>query len=261
MIPRIIHYCWFGKKPKPKLAYKCIQSWKEKCQGYKIIEWNEDNYNISQAPMYVQQAYKAKKWAYVTDYVRLFVVNKYGGIYLDTDVQTIKSYDFLLKYSAFFGFENTSYVNTGLGFGAEKGLSIIKQLMDEYEHICFIKENGEFDLTPCPQINTKVLIRYGLIQNGKTQLVKENIIVLASDFLCPIDYDTLKINKTLNTVSIHWFDSSWMSSQEKKIQRKQAKKAKLRNAKHTIMHIPNRIVMLVLGKEKYDNVKQKLKRR
>ena len=120
-IPKVIHYCWFGHNPKPEQALSCIASWKEKCPDYQIIEWNEDNYDISSAPLYVRQAYQEKKWAFVTDYVRLQVVFENGGIYLDTDVELKKSLNALLGYRAYFGFEDATYINTGLGFGAKQG--------------------------------------------------------------------------------------------------------------------------------------------
>ena len=106
MIPKIIHYCWFGRNPKPKLAEKCIKSWKKYCPEYEIIEWNEDNYDLSSAPLYVRQAYEAKRWAFVTDYIRLQVIYENGGIYLDTDVELRKSLDPLLVHQAYFGFED-----------------------------------------------------------------------------------------------------------------------------------------------------------
>ena len=118
MIPKIIHYCWFGYGPKPKLAEKCIRSWKKYCPDYQIIEWNENNFDISACPLYVRQAYEARKWAFVTDYVRLKVIYENGGIYMDTDVELKKNLDNLLPYNAYFGFENYWVIATGLGFGA-----------------------------------------------------------------------------------------------------------------------------------------------
>ena len=117
-IPKVIHYCWFGGNPKPKLVQKCIHSWKKYCPDYEIIEWNESNFDISSCPLYVRQAYDVKKWAFVSDYARLKIIHTCGGIYLDTDVELIKSLDSLLEYNAFFGFEDGKYVATGLGFGA-----------------------------------------------------------------------------------------------------------------------------------------------
>lgn len=137
MIPKTIHYCWFGRNPKPALAQKCLQSWKKHCPDYTIMEWNEDNYDISSAPLYVRQAYGAKKWAFVTDYVRLHVVHDHGGIYMDTDVELKKNPDALLEHSAYFGFEDGQYVNTGLGFGAVPGHPILKEIMYDYIGIPF----------------------------------------------------------------------------------------------------------------------------
>ena len=131
MIPKIIHYCWFGRNPKPELAVKCIKSWKKRCPDYEIIEWNEDNFDISSCPLYVRQAYEAKKWAFVSDYVRLKVVYDEGGVYLDTDVELKKGLDALLAYDAYFGFEDGTHVNTGLGFGAVKGAPILKEMMQD----------------------------------------------------------------------------------------------------------------------------------
>ena len=126
MIPKKIHYCWFGHNQLPESAKKCINSWKKFCPSFDIIEWNEENFNIDACPQYVKDAYSQKKWAFVTDYVRLKVVYENGGIYFDTDVELISRIDSLLKYNAYFGFEDGVYVNTGLGFGAVKGMGIIK---------------------------------------------------------------------------------------------------------------------------------------
>ena len=104
-IPKVIHYCWFGGNPLPKAAIKCIKSWKKHCPDYQIIEWNEDNYDISSAPLFVRQVFDARKWGFIADYIRLEIIYTHGGIYLDTDVEAIQSFDELLKNSAFWGFE------------------------------------------------------------------------------------------------------------------------------------------------------------
>ena len=106
MIPKTIHYVWFGRNPKPDLAVKCINSWKKYCPDYEIIEWNEDNFNLDEAPLYVRQAYEAKKWAFVSDYVRLWAMTEFGGIYMDTDVEVLKPLDRFLQNEAFSGFED-----------------------------------------------------------------------------------------------------------------------------------------------------------
>lgn len=213
MIPKTIHYCWFGGKAIPPSAKKCIKSWKKYCKGYKIIKWDESNFDISSAPLYVRQAYETKKWAFVTDYVRLAVVFEYGGIYFDTDVEVIRSFDPLLKYQAFFGFEDNTNVATGLGFGSESKLEILKRLMQEYNDIPFIKDDGSFDNTPCTKRNTKVFIDCGLNQNGFTQKLMNEVIIFSKDYFCPKSFVDGIIRITENTYCIHHFDASWLSKE------------------------------------------------
>jgi len=152
-IPKVIHYCWFGGNEKSKLIKKCIDSWKKYCPDYEIKEWNESNFDI-EINNYVKEAYEAKKWAFVSDYARLWIVYNYGGIYLDTDVELIKSLDNLLNYKAYFGSEDGKLINTGLGFGAIKDNEFVKKIKDDYEYIHFIKDDGTYDITPCPKRNT-----------------------------------------------------------------------------------------------------------
>ena len=216
MIPKIIHYCWFGRNPKPLLAEKCIKSWKKYCRNYEIIEWNEDNYDLSQAPLYVRQAYDAKKWAFVTDYVRLQVVYEYGGIYVDTDVEFRKKPDALLSHQAYFGFESKEYVATGLGFGAVKGCPLVKELMDDYQNRSFVLEDDTYDLTPCPVINKDVFLRHGLRQDGSLQMLDGDVVILPQEYLSPINNGSEGIVCTENTVSIHWFSTSWGTEEEQR---------------------------------------------
>ena len=254
-IPKIIHYCWFGRNPKPKLAEKCFESWKKFCPDYEIREWNEDNYDISQAPRYVRQAYQAKKWAFVTDFVRLQVVYLYGGIYLDTDVELISSLDPLLENQAYFGFEGINTVNTGLGFGAGRGCPILEELMGQYADIPFQREDGSFDVTPCPQRNTRVFENRGLVLNGERQQLPGEILILPMECLCPIDPADNRMHKTENTVSIHWFAGSWYSREDKKARRKDI----WYNRTHWITRIPNRVGTWILGKERYESARDRLK--
>jgi len=132
MIPKKIHYCWFGRNPKPKLAEKCIASWKKYCPDYEIIEWNEDNFDINMN-VYTRYCYENKKWAYLSDFARLYVVAENGGVYFDTDVELLKNPDELLKLEAFYGFETEKCINTGLGFGAEKNHPTVMAMVEEYE--------------------------------------------------------------------------------------------------------------------------------
>lgn len=215
MIPKTIHYCWFGGNELPPLAKKCIKSWKKYCKGYEIIRWDESNFDISSAPLYVRQAYEAKKWAFVTDYVRLKVVYENGGIYFDTDVQVIREIDELLVYNSFFGFQNQTRVATGLGFGAERNSKIIGEIMKQYDDIPFVFSNGEFDMLDCPTRNTTVFVKHGLKQDGTNQTLDDGSRVFSQEYFCPISYETLKRNVTKNTYSIHWFEASWHTKEEK----------------------------------------------
>ena len=156
VIPKIIHYCWFGGNEKPEVIKKCIASWKEKCPDYEIKEWNESNFDVS-INRYTKEAYDSKKWAFVSDYARLWIVYHYGGIYLDTDVELLKGLDDLLQYEVFMFFQNEVLVNTGQGFGGVKHHWLIKQIMDDYNNKCFIKSDGQLNTTPCPVMNTQVI--------------------------------------------------------------------------------------------------------
>ena len=258
MIPKVIHYCWFGGNPLPKLAQKCIKSWKKYCPAYTIICWNESNYDISAAPLYVRQAYEAKKWAFVTDYVRLQVVYDHGGIYLDTDVELIKPLDSLLDHKAYFGFEDHEHINTGLGFGAEKGAQILADMMKDYESIPFVLADGSLDMIACPERNTTVFVRQGLVQNGQYQEVS-GFAVYPKDVFCPKDFYTGILRITRNTYSIHQYDSSWFNEQRQEVKRKRWRTKRIEAIIYTIRYAPNRIAMKVLGQQNYEALKQRIK--
>lgn len=212
MIPKIIHYCWVGNAPKPQSVLYCIESWKKNCPDYEIREWNESNYDFTKN-LYMRQAYEAKKWGFVPDYARLDIIYQFGGIYLDTDVELIKSFDELLDQKAFMGFENTGdgefFVNCGHGFGAEAHHEIIGAARDLYDHVQFLNEDGTYNLLPSPHYTTQTLKKYGLIQENKDQDLPR-MLVYASDVLCPKNFRTGEICKTSRTVSIHHFSASWM---------------------------------------------------
>ncbi len=208
MIPKKIHYCWFGRNPKPKLYRKCISSWQQYCPDYEIIEWNEDNYDYQQHP-YLQWCYDHQKWAFLCDFARLLILKEHGGIYLDADVEVIRPLDGLLEYDAFLGFENETYINTGLGFGCAKQHPVADVLLQPYL-MAEQEDDGSFRLTPCPRLNTKVLLPYGLKQNGAKQQVY-GAEILPVEYLNPYDDPTGRLIKTENTFSIHWFGKSWMN--------------------------------------------------
>lgn len=205
MIPKKIHYCWFGRNPKPKLAVKCIESWKKFCSDYEIIEWNEDNFDINMNA-YTRMCYEEKKYAFLSDYVRLKVILEYGGIYLDTDVEVVRTLDKLLENKAFFGFENDLRVATGLGFGAERENEVVLQMLREYDELL----DGKHGTLGCTRLNTNALLKYGLQRNGELQVVN-NVIIYPQDYFNPLNSITGVLNKTDNTYTIHWYAMSWLS--------------------------------------------------
>lgn len=205
MLPKKIHYCWFGRTPKPKLAKKCIASWKKFCSDYEIIEWNEDNFDVN-LNGYTKMCYEQKKYAFLSDYVRLLVVNENGGIYFDTDVEVIKPVDALLENDAFFCFETSEYVATGLGFGSVAHGEAIETLLAEYEFLL----DGTQGTRGCPRLNTSALMKLGLRQNGSVQQVADALI-LSSDYMNPFETTTGIMRKTKNTVSVHWYSAAWLS--------------------------------------------------
>ena len=212
-IPKTIHYCWFGGNPLPELAQKCIASWKEYCPDYEIIEWNESNFDFSDCT-YAREAYEAKKWAFVSDYARLKIIYEYGGIYLDTDVELLASLDSLLNNDCFMGIEKSNYIATGLGYGAIPKFNIIKELLDLYFHLSFVNTDGTFDLTPCPVITTDLFQKKGFVKEDKTQII-DNTTIYSSEYFCPLDYNYRTCQITENTISIHHYNASWLSTEEK----------------------------------------------
>ena len=208
MIPKKIHYCWFGRGEKPKLAQKCIASWKKYCPDYEIIEWNEDNFDVD-INGYTRWFYDQKNWAFLSDFVRVYVVNEYGGVYFDTDVEVVRPIDHLLEYGAFFAWENATNVASGLGFGAVKHHSVMQSLLGAYAQLP-AGEDGAFPVLRCPQLNTQALMPFGLVLDGSLQKLGD-IVVLPVDYMNPYDDPTGRMNKTENTVSIHWYAKSWLS--------------------------------------------------
>lgn len=206
MIPKKIHYCWFGNGQPDELAQKCIASWKKYCPDYEIIKWNEDNYDVTKQP-YMKDAYEARKWAFVTDYARLDILYEYGGIYFDTDVEVIKNFDSLLEDRAFVGREDGDRVNTGQAMGAEKGLEIIRELRDVYENEVFKTENG-YNTTTCVDYTSDYLVKRGLMKDNSKQVI-DDLTIYPREYFCPIKVGYTKPELTENTYSIHHFAASW----------------------------------------------------
>ena len=209
MIPKIIHYCWFGCGKMPELAVKCIESWKRCLPDYELKEWNEGNFDITQN-QYVREAYENHKFAFVTDYVRLYAIYTEGGIYMDTDVEVLGSYDKFLHHHAFSGFETDGNVPTGM-MAAEKGSVWAKDLLDQYSNRVFVQSDGSFDLTTNTAVITKYMLSKGLILNNQYQDFSGLCTMYPTDYFCPKDHRTGKIKCSINTVCIHHFAGSWLN--------------------------------------------------
>lgn len=250
-IPKIIHYCWFGGNKKPALVKKCIRSWKKYCPDYEIIEWNENNFDVNSV-LFCKRAYEAQKWAFVTDYVRLKVLFEMGGIYMDTDVEVVKSLDPFLEYQCFLGFQHERYVSTGLVIGAKPKNEFIAQNASIYENMEFKNETDSNKLTVCQEYTTELLKKRGLIipETGKIQRLGD-ITVFPSEFFCPYDHRTRTMNRTENTVAIHHFASSWWDKKRKR----EYNKYILVDCVHCIAHIPNRLLKRILGDGGYRKLK------
>lgn len=227
-IPKVIHYCWFGGKPLPRLAKRCIASWRKHCPDYEIREWNEQNYDVSRCS-YMYEAYKAGKWAFVSDYARIDILHQYGGVYLDTDVELLKSLDPFLVHPLFCGWEKSDgeqiygsikdecmqfAVNYGLCAGAVKEHPILKELIDLYQKMDFYLLDGSHNLIPCPVYQTRVMQRYGLDATQASLQKNGHFAVFPSDYFSPKSYYTGLIERTSNTVSIHHFSMSWKTRRQ-----------------------------------------------
>jgi len=211
MIPKIIHYCWFGHGQMPKLELKCIESWKKYLPDYHIKLWNEDNFDLS-LNEYVSEAYQARKFAFVTDYVRLFVLYNEGGIYMDTDVEVLKSLDDFLTLPAFSGFEGEGYVPTGI-MASEKNGHWVKEQLNYYMGRHFILSDGTFDITTNTQIISGIMASNGFVLKNSYQIYKNYVHIFPYDYFSPLKYG--KIILTENSHCIHHFASSWNPGKRK----------------------------------------------
>lgn len=209
MIPKIIHYCWFGKNKKSTLIKKCIDSWYTFLPDFKIIEWNEDNFDVYQNE-YIKKAYEEKKWAFVSDYARMKVLYEHGGIYFDTDAELIKRIpDSFLELNAFSGVEEFScLVNPGLIYACHPKDKLVEQLLKSYE-------NDQFSVTKLENMITinirlyKILEKYGYVKQNIKQTI-EGLTIFPSDFFCGYDGQKRKIKISENTISVHHYAASWL---------------------------------------------------
>lgn len=208
MIPKVIHYCWFGSNPYPKIVKDCIKTWKKYCPDYEIKLWDESNYDISKNE-WLRNAYNSKKWAFVSDYARLDIIFNEGGIYLDTDVELIKTLDDLLHYNCFLAIENENagLINTGIGFGAVKNHPAIKEMLNEYNSLVF-SENNVMGLL-CPELNTKPFLREGYKNGAKEIQTINDATILPAEYFDPKDGNLSELHITKNTHGIHLGSRLW----------------------------------------------------
>jgi mannosyltransferase OCH1-like enzyme len=216
-IPKIIHYCWFGGNPLPEMAQRCIASWKKYCPDYEIKEWNESNFDVNICN-YTEEAAKSKKWAFVSDYARFWILYKYGGLYFDTDVELIQPIDDLVVKGSFMGLEKSTNgegaANPGLGLAAAPGLGLYKEFLDSYRMKHFIRPDGSLDTTTIVTNTTKILKGKGWQASDTIQTIG-GITIYPSDYFCPLDYITGKLTTTGNTRSIHHYMASWHTEEDK----------------------------------------------
>lgn len=206
MIPKIIHYCWFGKAEKNEIIKQYMHTWEKKLPDYQIIEWNEDNCDIASAPKFVQEAYMKKKWAFVSDYFRLVALIKYGGIYLDTDIELVKNFDDLLNLDLFFCFESAGYICTAV-IGAKKENDILIKFKKKYEQM-------EFSEVPNSKLLYDLLLD-DIVDISSNYNLSDSEVIFSSDYFSPKDFYSDKILITDNTVCIHHFTSTWKSKKKK----------------------------------------------
>jgi len=226
-INKLIHCFWFSKEEKPELQKRCMESWKRYCPDYEIKEWNMENYDITKN-RFMQQAVSKKKWAFASDYARLDVIYRYGGIYLDLDVELVQGLDEVLHNDAFFSLDCSSYVDLGSGFGAVSRHPLVKKLLELYENKEFIREDGSINDVPQPVVLEPVFTENGLKKNGNIQKLG-NAVVYPSDYFSPIDYILYQTVRTKNTIGIHHFDDAWHNnsqSKEKQLKIKTAERIK-----------------------------------
>ncbi len=222
MIPKVIHYCWFGRNPLPKSAVKCIDSWRKLMPDYEIKEWNEDNFDVNMIP-YTAEAYSVGKYAFVSDFARFWILYNYGGVYFDTDVEVIKSIDDIVEKGAFMGVEvmcevvptdliGYPMVAPGLGIGTPAGTEFYKKLLDYYSGLHFLREDGSIMGGTVVAHTTRLLVKEGLQKRADMQQVS-GIWIYPEDYFNPFDDLTGRLNKTERTYTIHWYSRSWQRKQ------------------------------------------------
>ena len=236
MIPKVIHYCWFGGTPLPRDVESCIRSWKKFCPDYEIKRWDESNFDVNGHP-FCRAAYEAKAWAFVSDYARLKVVCDHGGIYLDTDVEMVRSPDFLQEYDGYLAVDQIAgNIATGLGFGAQKGNRVIEKMLAVYDGITF-DFAGRADIS-CPILNTRALKELGYAPHSQIQII-EGVAILPPRYCDPVSPGDTELLLCEDTFSIHHYSATWTSATNRFKRR----------------------IMRLVGQERINKLKNKLRRK
>lgn len=223
-IPKIIHYFWVGGNPIPDNLKQYIDTWKEHCPDYEIIQWNENNYDFSKNS-YMKEAYEAKQWAFAPDYARLDVIYNEGGIYFDTDVELLRSPDPLRYCKAFFGFTDSVHIGIGIGFGAIPRMDIIKDMRDYYEDKSFYNSDGTININPSVFYQNPIFKRYGFIVNNNKYQTKDGIVIYPNEVMSPYgcnNYSGRLPEIRESTISIHHNQGSWIAEDKKESKRRQS---------------------------------------
>lgn len=217
MIPKTIHYCWFGKKPLPPLAKKCIASWKKFFPDYEIIEWNEDNFDVNQIP-YTAEAYKHKKYAFVSDYARFKILYEHGGLYFDTDVEIIKPMNDIISQGNFMGLERDISSGfacaPGLGIGCMPQSSFFNIILSLYNTLSFENPDGSLNLKTVVEYTSNLMVQEGIeLHEGVIDFM--DFKIYPKDYFCPKASEFDKIRITENTRTIHHYAASWISKKQR----------------------------------------------
>lgn len=218
-IPKIIHFCWFGGNPLPESARRCIDSWKKHLPDYEIKEWNESNFDINSIP-YTAEAYKARKYAFVSDYARFWILYNYGGVYFDTDVEVLKDMSPIIQSGPYMGCETNcgrkgyADVNPGLGIAATPGLDFYREMIASYKSRHFCNSDGTHNLSTVVDYTSELLTKYGLSGISETERIA-GINIYPKEYFCPKDYITNRLHITANTYTIHHYSATWKSSSQK----------------------------------------------
>ncbi len=258
MIPKVIHYCWFGRGEMPKLMEKCIKSWKKFCPDWEIVRWDEDSFDVN-STLWTKQAYEAKKYAFVADYVRIKAIAEYGGVYMDTDQELIKPLTPFLHHKAFLGFLDKINVSAGV-IGAETGHPVFLQMLDYYTGRAFLSEDGGEDIKPNTNWMTDILLEHGLKLDDSYQEVMD-VAVYPQTYFCPTSCVSIENLKSKDTVALHHWAMTWRTEKAKKdfarVRWHQTKRYKFLM---WLRFLPTRVMRKIFGDGAIDKLNKKLGR-